>query len=203
MQYYCPASVRIRSRGAFRNPSLYAEKTESRSNSCKGFFAEHLSELMLAFSSHLSNSSGLYPYISAYLRFFINFVIIKKAGRALKVASPGQARQSSSGGNTARRILPFPGCHVMYATALKTYFIPPALLICSTRPFCRHGERRLQDVAVLARSQAHQRYRYETNLLPYVGSCAADLDRRRRGPAHKDAVLMLRACDNLPHSCAD
>jgi hypothetical protein len=90
MQYYCPASVRIRSRGAFRNPSLYAEKTESRSNSCKGFFAEHLSELMLAFSSHLSNSSGLYPYISAYLRFFINLVIIKKAGRALKGASPAR-----------------------------------------------------------------------------------------------------------------
>jgi hypothetical protein len=86
---HLPASARIRSRVAFRNPSLYAEKTESLSNSCKGFFAEHLSELRLAFSSHSSNSSGLYPYKSAYRRFFINLVINQKMPGGAERRRPG------------------------------------------------------------------------------------------------------------------
>ena len=92
----------------------------------------------------------------------------------------------------------------MCAIALNTHFIPPPLLIRSTWPLCRHGEQRLQDVTVLTRSRADQRYRYKTNLLPVRGDWSdGDLDCRRLGPVHKDAVLMLRACDNLPHSCTD
>lgn len=114
MPNYLPASARTRSRVAFRNPSLYAEKTESLSNSCKGFFSEHLSELRLAFSSHSSNSSGLYPYISAYLRFFINLIIIKKAGLALKGAKPGPGQTKFAWREYSEANIAFPGmaCYV-------------------------------------------------------------------------------------------
>ena len=183
--------MRIRSRGAFRNPSLYAEKTESRSNSCKGFFAEHLSELMLAFSSHLSNSSGLYPYISAYLRFFINLVIIKKAGWALKGASPGQARQSLPGGNTARRILPFRGWHVMCAATLKRHFIPHRLLIFLPLPrILSLSKQHCPDLNFFCRSEQINDNYLDRICCWRLWVCygSPDFCRNGRGRIHKDDI---------------